>query len=175
MRRKRRAARRRPPSGGPQFNVKTLGRHGISRGKFVASSYRTLVKWNIAFTVRESRASQSHPETLKSHCSFRGVDQSTKLRFASLLLANTNQFTASPAGVECLCRAQSANVSAWNTSARVVLARGTRINIALESWERSRRQRLHFVALLINSPVAESLAPQAGSIHASRDALAVFW
>src|SRR5437773_3386577 len=61
MRRKRRAARRRPPSGGPQFNVKTLGRHGISRGKFVASSYRPLaIKRNIAFTVREPRASQSH-------------------------------------------------------------------------------------------------------------------
>ena len=29
MRRKRRAARPRPPSGGPQFNVKTLGRHGV--------------------------------------------------------------------------------------------------------------------------------------------------
>src|SRR5437762_4072554 len=113
MRRKRRAARRWPPSGGPQFNVKTLGRHGISLGKFVASSYRTLViKRNIAFTVREPRASQSQPETLKSHCRSRGANQFTMLRSASLLLANTNQFTATPVGVRRVCRAQSANVAA---------------------------------------------------------------
>ena len=65
-----------------------------------------------AFTVREPRTSQSHPETLKSNCRSRGVKQFTMLRSAFRLYANPNQFTASPAGVECLCRAQSANVSA---------------------------------------------------------------
>jgi len=58
------------------------------------------------------RVSQSHPETLKSHCRSRGVDQFTMLRSASLLLANTSQFTAAPAGVHRVCRAQSANVTA---------------------------------------------------------------
>ena len=113
MRRKRRAARSRPPSGGPQFNVKTLGRHGISLGKIVASSSRTLpLDRKSVFTVREPRASQSDPKTLKSHCRFHGVNQFTMLRPASRSVASTSQFTASPAGVECLCRAQSANVSA---------------------------------------------------------------
>src|SRR5438045_6113534 len=65
-----------------------------------------------AFTVREPRASQSHLEILKSHCRSVGVNEFALLRSASRLLANMNQFTASPAGVDRSCRAQSAYVSA---------------------------------------------------------------
>ena len=111
-----------------------------------------VIKQNIAFTVREPRAFQSQPETLKSHCRSRGVDQFTKHRSASLLLANTNQFTrhrsASIASV-----ARSRRTSPFETRRLAkFLARGTSVNIALGSWDRSCRRRRCFVALLVHSP-----------------------